>query len=842
MADESTPNDVPHHAPGELTAVEWYKDGPVELTQDEQNAFKDLCTKLQTREQAPRREEIILDWKKRLYDRGFQHILPTRNGGWQLPAVGSGYNPQDQDSRSMFIVNIYASYRQIITSVITREIPKAHFEPDDPDSDVDITASEGAEKMESYVERDCNIRGLMEDMSRFLWTDGRAVFQSMYVLDAQRFGYEDEDEEPAVVPEDEDQTGEEEELGESENADEESTEPEPMETVGESSDGGGEEDSGESEEVGEPKGRKPKGNRVIEVGGALEWKLPMKANCLAECNWAQTSKEIDLQIARARYPEVADHIQPESGGPGGDDIDRLARINVRLGVIDNYNTTNNQSFDVTEQKTFFRRAALLEMPDQTMREGLIRKFNKGAYVIFCGQTFCRAWNLSMDDHLSLVFANSGDGVHRPGLGDWVVPVQEVLNNWLELANDYFTRGVANKWMDNEMFNVQALRDQTNVPGSVHPFDREPGVTMEEVIWEETPLQFPEQLTVFIQMFKGELPQLLCGATDALSGAGDAVATDTSSGLIVQRDLAIARIGLPWRRIKEAVVQTKYQAIRILAANSEDAVKIAGNEAIVVEMESLRGNFHAYPDVDENFPASHTERQNQLTKLFADAVSNPTLGELLFTPDNLELFQRVNGMDDFTFQIVASRDKQLGEAALLLEADPEPNPKLAQAQQQLTMLQAKGLQAAQAGGQPDPQDVQQAQQLQQAIATMPPMVSSIQPRHFDDHATELWVCTKLLNSPKCRAMVTGDEDEKQGYANLELHAIEHEAELQKKQAQNAAPKPTKAPSISISSKDLPPKELAAATTAAGVTADPKDFEAQEVADAAAKHPGPGGVVQ
>src|SRR4029077_7987353 len=124
----------------------------------------------------------------------------------------------------------------------------------------------------------------------------------------------------------------------------------------------------------------------------------------------------------------------------------------------------------TEQKTFFRPAALLEIPE-AMRESIIRKFPKGVYVIFCGQTFCQAWNCSMDDHLSLVFANSGDGVHRPGLGDWVVPVQEVLNNWMELANDYFTRGVPNKWMDNEMFSVEALRDQTNVPGAVHPFDR-----------------------------------------------------------------------------------------------------------------------------------------------------------------------------------------------------------------------------------------------------------------------------------------------------------------------------------------------------------------------------------
>ena len=835
MADESTtkPNEVPKREPGVLIGVEWFKEGPLEFSEEEKNALKDICVKLQTREMAPRREQIIMVWKKRLFDRGFQHLLPQRNGGWQLPAVGSGYNPQDQDSRSMFVINIYSSYRQIITSVMTREVPKAHFEPIDSDSDVDINAAEGAEKMETKVERDNQMKSKMEDMSRFLWTDGLSVFHSMYVLDGQQFGYETEDLE--AVPEDEDKISEEETDGESEDSEAEPTEPGPDETVGESGASDSEE-SDESAEGSEPKARKPKGHEVIEVGGALEWKLPMKAECLAQCSYAQVSKEIDLQIAKAKYPEVAEFLKPASGGPGGDDIDRLARISVKLGMMENFNMTDNQVFDVTEQKTFLRPAHLLSVPDDMVRESLIKKAGeKGLYITFCGETFCCGYKASMDDHLSLVFANSGDGVHRPGLGDWVVPVQEVLNNWMELANDYFTRGVPNKWMDNEMFNVEALRDQTNTVGATHPFDREPGVQMSEVIWEETPVQFPEQLVVFIEMFRGPLAQMLCGAVDALSGGGDATATDTYNGFIAQRDLAIGRIGLPWRRIKEAICRVKLQAIRILANNSDDAVKLTGSEAVTIEMQTLRGDFYAYPDVDENFPASHTERQNQLAKLFTDAVSNPTLGELLFTPDNLELFQRVNGMDDFTFQVVASRDKQLGEATILLEADPEPNPQLVQAQAQLKQLQATAIQAANSGQQPDPQHVQQAQQLQQAIATMPPMVSSVPVRYFDDHATELWVCTKLLNSPKCREMANGDEDEQKGYANLELHAKEHEAELKKKQAQNSAPKPTKAPSISISSKDLPPKELAAATTAAGVPANAADFEQADVAEAVAKHP-------
>ena len=141
MGDESTvkTNDAPNYPPGTLIGVEWYKDDKVPLDPEEQNALKELIRDLSNRDMAARREEVILIWKKRLYDRGFQHLLPQRNGGWQLPAVGTGYNPQDVNSRSMFVTNIYTPYRETIAAALTREIPTSHFGPVDPDSD-SITA------------------------------------------------------------------------------------------------------------------------------------------------------------------------------------------------------------------------------------------------------------------------------------------------------------------------------------------------------------------------------------------------------------------------------------------------------------------------------------------------------------------------------------------------------------------------------------------------------------------------------------------------------------------------------------------------------------------------------
>lgn len=822
--------DQQKYAPGVTCGVEYYKSGKLTFDSAELDALKALIQKLNTRDMASRREQVILVWKKRLYHRNLQHILPIRGGGWQIPEVGSGYNPKDMDGQAMFTCNIYTPYGDILCAALTRDTPKTRFEPSDPDDDISITASESAEKLKTRIERDNQMLAKMEDMARFLYVDGEAIFFSTYEKDGQRFGYVSN--EPGAVPEDEEKLSEEEET---EHAAEENSEP-----VGE----GGEENSegmeGEPEETGEPCG-----HEVLRVEGALEWKLPIKAQCLADCSYARRSVEIDLQIARAKYPDVADQIHPAQGGPGGDDIDRLARINVNLGVMDSYNTMDSSMFDVTEQKTFLRPAALMDVPEGPTRDSLIEKcfvtengqrVAKGLYLTYCGETFCEGYAASMDDHVKLLHGRSGDGSNRPALGDWLVPVQEVLNTWLELAHDYFVRGVPAKWMDNEMFNVSAMKNQVNQVGDVHPFDREPGVAMEEAIWEETPPKFPEEMIAFIQDFKGDFAQLLTGAHPAMSGAGDvAAANETYGGMLVQRDQALERIGLPWRRVKETLSAVYADLVRMLARNHDEAINIVGTEAVRVEMEQLRGNFYAFPETDENFPESYTEITNRLTKLWADATTNPAIAELVYNPANLELFKRAFGVEQLYLPQVDARDKQLGEAVLLLKAGPVPNPELIAAKKELATLQpqieqltAEGNVEAAAGMN------EQAQQLSAQMAKIPPMVSSVEiDPECDDNVTEAATCLEIINSRRGREMKNGTPEEQEGFANLRLHYLEHmQAAKAKQQGQT---KPTKAPSVSLALKDMPARVAAEAANAAGLPATEQDFAQQQVATAVEKHP-------
>ena len=101
--------------PGVLAPSEVNKQSPaIKFDDTEKNAIKALNKKVAQRDMPARREQIIRVWESRLFDRQFQHLLPRQNGGWELPALGTGYGRGEEEDRSQWEIDIYSSYRKII--------------------------------------------------------------------------------------------------------------------------------------------------------------------------------------------------------------------------------------------------------------------------------------------------------------------------------------------------------------------------------------------------------------------------------------------------------------------------------------------------------------------------------------------------------------------------------------------------------------------------------------------------------------------------------------------------------------------------------------------------------
>jgi hypothetical protein len=80
---------------------------------------------------------------------------------------------------------------------------------------------------------------------------------------------------------------------------------------------------------------------------------------------------------------------------------------------------------------------------------------------------------------------------------------------VDLLDDYFKRTVPKKWMNAEAFDMEAIKNEPNVPGSMGPFQVQPGLTtMDQYIFvEPTPQPQPsmfEAIKYFMEQVSEEI--------------------------------------------------------------------------------------------------------------------------------------------------------------------------------------------------------------------------------------------------------------------------------------------------------------------------------------------------
>jgi len=782
------------YQPGVLAGVEFSAVGEfvkVDLSTAEENAFKELVTKASKRDYPARLIEVIQAWEAALFFRGFQFLLPRVGGGWEIPGESSGYGPSMQMDLSLLPTNIYSSYAQIIISSLTRAVPGVRFEPQDADNDAQITATESADKFVKVVARNNDLIMSQTDACRYFWTDGRALYYTRFIVDGQRFGWEEDDEDDSIVPE---------------------TEP-PTDVVDQMVSEETEKEVGGTEST-ETQKRTPRGQEVRTAHGKLEVKLtPMMANCLEEVDVLQYETEISMSRAKGMFPWCADEIKNGSNGITEGEIAKLARQNVKLGMQSTYVTSDSIADDCTVQRNWFRPNAFMDVKDKTVRDGLIAKFPNGALVVYAGETLCFARDESMDDSWALGQAYSGDGQNRNAMGTSMMPLQKRLNNWLDLANDYLVRGIPKKWFHNKAFAIEALRQQTNIPGDSGTYKPIPGLTADQLVFVEPAATMPQVLPEFINSYKGEFSELVTGGYPALAG-GDTGSNDTKGGIAIQRDQALGRIGPTWHVLQNMEATSMRQAVRWGARCRDKSIneRIPGADAIRLEINDLKANILCFPEANENFPETYTQKQNRLMGLLDGSAKNPALQEVFFNAANLVFLKRMVALDELYIPQVASFEKQEGELEILLKSTPAPNPQLVEAEQKLQQLKA------------DPRiDPAELAQAEQQIATAPQQLQSSMPvADYEDHDTEAMCCWKYMNSPEGRKAKQTNKD---GFENVELHWQEHVQAAQKKAAANAPPPPQKPVSVSLNYKDVADaQEADAILSRAGIPVTPKPPDA------------------
>lgn len=739
--------------PGQYAPFDYSADEFVWPEDDELRVIRELVLLGSRRDVASRRFEVEQRWEQRLFDRGYQHLLPRNGGGWTLPGEKSYWGVlASSDSAALYATNIMGRDRDILTAAIAREVPKVEFFPKNPDDPASIRASEAANDYKYIYQKNANLRALMMDLAQLYCTDERVCFYTRHVKDKERFG--------------EDETG-------------------------------------------------PRGAEITSVHGVLEHKVPMQAQDEREMDQIHVFDELDIATARATYPWVADKIQPGTPGIGEIELDMIARVNTRLALLGSYVTGDALQRDVTRQRVWLRPQAFFDdTVTKEMREWLLEKFPDGCHVVYCGPQFCFARNEALTDHLFISHALPGIGQNRRSLQASELPIQKRLNAWIDLGDAFIRRTVPRRHYDSSAFDIEALKMQDNTPGKSSPFERQPGVPVDQLIFvEPTPTAQPF-LPDFIQSFFGEVPASLVGAVDALFGSPAEDGPTPVGTTQIRRDQALARVGLAWNAAKVGFAVSTAQAVRCCAACQEGSISDFSPEdkrKITINANDLKGDLFSYPEYDAAFPESSVEREARFDKVIDGAggvAPNPFLASLLKVPKNLRVIADNVRMTEMEIPGEVSIKKQLFELELLAQSAPVDNPDLIEIQQQAELTGV-------------PVDPQTLQGIPQQLPSVPVAQDA-----SEDHQMEAQTCFEWMNDPdEGQKYKNGTAEQQAAYQNVLLHWKAHTDMAAKLSGQA----PQVPPRLNIGMKDLPAEGRTQAAAKAGLNIPPQQFKEKDLID-------------
>ena len=421
MADQDMVTNAPTSAPKEQP--ESPKDSPLgvyapfdyssepfaELSKDAEGALMQLDILATKTDVAARRFEVEQAWEALHFDRGYQHLLRGKQGGWILPGQASGYGPASQrNNNTIYDTNIYGSKADIIVAALSREVPKVEFFPANPEYGPDIVAAEEADKFKDIWARNNNLHALLVDCARIFWNEDRVLAWTRYELNGQLYGFEGENEEEPVVPEDI--------LNPPEGT---NTGQEGLEEVQEQLDSpieGEQNEEDVNQEIPAEPQKRPRGREVTNLFGKLDHKVPIAVDSIKDMQFIQLYQDLDVAIAKAYAPWIAEKIHPGSDGNSEEELDRIARENVRQAVLGAYVTGDSLQRHTVVKHTWFRPSMFMdEKVSDVVRAELLENFPNGALLVKVGANYAFSRNESMDAHLAIAHPFSGKGQNRRSL-------------------------------------------------------------------------------------------------------------------------------------------------------------------------------------------------------------------------------------------------------------------------------------------------------------------------------------------------------------------------------------------------------------------------------------------
>lgn len=748
--DISTDEPIPE--PGMMVGAEGYSKqeqqnpyGPnfEMLPKELQDALRDLVTKFDSEEQTPRRAAIKASKKAREYWKGMQKIYwDDTEGRWSLPQEYLrmyGDVDEEQMPGSDFVVNIFQAFGLSFAAALSQALPTTKWQPQSAKQREDVATANVANDIADLIHHNNDVKQLQKDLAYYFWCDGMVGGYMRYVSDASRWGTHQE----PVMQQTMQKMGE--DAYSCPNCGGQTPVPDFLGMCSQCGQELGPENLMQSPELPVPTVKEilevANGQEELTIVGRLELKTP---------SWAKVQWQFPLLVyeteqhkskLKATYPHVRDKIGKGITVSSEDTYERTSRLNL-TGTQTGGSSNDANNNLITFKRVWLRPWAFysLEDPDKTSK--LLEVFPTGCYCAFAGDVYCEARNETMDDSWRVTQALPGDGQNCPAVGEILLDINDLVNNFINQMSDIYEWGVPLTFMDSRLMDREALKSQTVQAGSVYFLNGKQGLTVNEGVKLTPQAQVPPDMLALLREFVGPLAQFLVGIFPALFG-GDTGANDTFRGIALQRDQAMGRIGLIWSCVKRFWSDMDRLGVDCFRKNRFDDVEVPLEgkggvwESQFIRQADLKGNINAYPDTNEAYPAMWAQQRGIFMDLLN--VKDPLVQAFLSLPGNMEKGRNLIGLWDFEIPDEEIRTKQYREIDMMLQMAPTVQPPPMMADPMAPMAQ--------------------------------PMVQSSIPvdKDTENHLVEASVCFDWMNSKEGQQV---KQENRQGWDNVRAHYMEH----------------------------------------------------------------------
>lgn len=692
---------------------------PTEVPQAHIDAFLELTKNVGMEEMPNRRQELIRAREAGYFWRGYQYpLFNSDQSTWIVPQEGGlPYSTNGGDgegnSRFYYVTNFYTPLGKSLISALAGSTPEVVNLPQNPKKIDDINAAKEAEKYKKVFFFNNDIGQKLKDVGRYFWTDGRTVAWIKTETD-RRFGVDEEG--------------------------------------------------------------NPLTQEIVEIGGVMQWKVPITASHQCEFHYASNSKEQSVAYCKDKWKDKADKIKPGMAGPASDQFDRLCRLAVLQGTDSMY-AGDTYAHLVTISNVWFRSWCFSLVKNEAIRKELMETYPNGVRVTWAGNEFMEATQADMDDDIEVVLPQPGDGMAVASLGEFVISVQKRVNNKINLAQEAWEKGTPMNFVDSKAVDEQGLKDDIASPETYreikNPYPAQP---LGNLFYKTELPQQPQDMMASIEKDMGPVAQMVGGVQPALFGAPMQNAK-TAAVYSQARDQALGSLSISYGPLKTFLANITAKAIAKAEDRESDIEAVipddknGGFTGTSISISKLKaGRYLCKPVVDDGgIPESPSAQKAGLMQMVQFMGQNPAFEALMQHPDNQYFLKQNTGLKGFEVPGADSRNKQLREIEKMHD----------------NFMEAKQEGLPTGPIQPDQADIQKVAQHDTLVQTAGGVSSNPKPSDLaqstvpvdpevDDHQVEYAECKRWLNSDEGWQ---AKDLELPFYNDVRQHMIEHQRAMQ-----------------------------------------------------------------